>query len=183
MSYPASSTCVAKLWRVSAVGVRISAFGDMLLSDMRRNPKLGYRDLEVWQMAMHLVELTFELTERLPSNQRFGLISQMQRAAISIPSNIAEGHAKRSGKDYQRHLRIAAGSIAELETQLELCVRLKVVEREAVRDAWHCSQRVAPMLARLIQVVGESAKPVQAARRRTPNAERRTPNADPNNAR
>ena len=70
----------------------------------------GYRELEVWQVSMQLVEMVSELTGRLPEHQRFALVSQMQRAAISIPSNIAEGHAKRAGKDYQRHLRIAAGS-------------------------------------------------------------------------
>lgn len=117
----------------------------------------GYRDLEVWQVSMTLVELIFDLTRRLPDEQRFGLISQMQRAAVSIPSNIAEGHAKRSGKDYQRHLRIAAGSTAELETQIELCVRLKFLEREQVRNAWTCSQRVAKMLSRLIQSLSKPA--------------------------
>ena len=89
---------------------------------------------------MTLVERVFELTQLLPDDQRFGLISQMQRAAISVPSNIAEGHAKRSGKDYVRHLRIAAGSTAELETQLELCVRLGLIPRDRVRDAWSASQ-------------------------------------------
>ena len=137
----------------------------------------GYRDLEVWQLSMRLVELVFELTQRLPDDQRFGLVSQMQRAAVSVPSNIAEGHAKRSGKDYQRHLRIAAGSTAELETQLELCVRLAMANREQVREAWACSQRVAQMLSRLIQVIAAPAKPkgVKLPQRRTPNAEFRIP--------
>jgi four helix bundle protein len=129
----------------------------------------GYRDLEVWQRAMTLVEEVFGLCARLPDTQRFGIVSQMQRAAVSVPSNIAEGHAKRSGKDYQRHLKIAAGSLAELETQLELCVRLGFVTRDDIRSAWHCSQRVAQMLSRLIRSV--SSPPT-----RTPNPE--LPNAD-----
>ena len=146
-----------------------------ILCGMQRNPKLGYRDLEVWQLSMRRVELVFQLTQRLPDDQRFGLASQMQRAAISIPSNIAEGHAKRSGKDYQRHLRIAAGSTAELETQLELCVRLGFTDRQSVREAWTVSQRVAQMLSRLIQVVSASPNPKGIKPRRTPNAELRTP--------
>ena len=118
---------------------------------------------------MTLVEEVFAVCARLPDSQRFGLVSQLQRAAVSVPSNIAEGHAKRSSKDYQRHLRIAAGSVAELETQLELCVRLNFVTRVDVRTAWNCSQRVAQMLSRLIRSIGPRAP-------RTPNPE--PPNAD-----
>lgn len=128
----------------------------------------GYRDLEVGQLSMKLVEQTFELTDRLPDSQRFALVSQIQRAAISIPSNIAQGHEKRAGKDYQRHLRIAAGSTAELETQIELCVRLGALRREDVPDAWNTSQRAAQMLARLIQRISANAA-------RKPNRLRRTP--------
>jgi len=135
-------------------------------------PRRGYRDLEVWRASMQLVERVFELAERLPDAQRFALVSQMQRAAISIPSNIAEGHAKRAGKDYQRHLRIAAGSVAELETQLELCVRLRFLSREDIRDAWALLQQVARMLSRLIQRV--SSKPPRHPRS-TPNSQPPTP--------
>ena len=129
---------------------------------------LGYRDLEVWQLSMTLVEQVFELTRHLPDTQRFGLSSQMQRAAISIPSNIAEGHAKRASKEYRRHLRIAAGSVAELETQLELCVRLRFANREEVREIWSALQRVAQMLTRLIQRLDSNEL-------RNPIAERRKP--------
>ena len=132
----------------------------------------GYRDLEVWQLSMQMVEWVFGLTPLLPDHQRFGLISQMQRAAVSVPSNIAEGHAKRSSKDYPRHLRIAAGSIAELETQLELCVRLRFLSREQIRETWSLLQRVAQMLARLIQRVAAREKHDPPP---TPNPERRTP--------
>ena len=125
----------------------------------------GYRDLEVWRVSM---ELVFELTRQLPDDQRFGLTSQMQRSAVSIPSNIAEGHAKRAGKDYRRHLRIAAGSTAELETQIELCVRLKMIRRDQVLSAWSHCQRVAQMLTRLIQSLSRKSP-------RMPNSDRRTP--------
>jgi four helix bundle protein len=132
-----------------------------------RNGVVGYRDLEVWQLSMTLVEKVFKLTEQLPGDQRFALVSQMQRAAISIPSNIAEGHAKRSGKDYKRHVTIAAGSVAELETQIELCVRLSFCSRDDVRTSWTLAQRVAQMLSRLATSLNN--KPES----RTPKAERR----------
>jgi four helix bundle protein len=73
----------------------------------------------------------------------------MQRAAISIPSNIAEGYSRESTKDYRRHVLIACGSLAELETQIELCVRVGFHHRDAAREAWQTSQRVGQMLSRL----------------------------------
>ena len=120
---------------------------------------------------MRLVELVFSLTQSFPNDQRFALTSQMQRAVISIPSNIAEGHAKRSGKDYRRHLIIAAGSAAELETQIELSVRLKFATRNDVKEVGVCSQRVAQMLTRLVQSVGRHT----GQSSRTPNIEFRNP--------
>ena len=113
----------------------------------------GYRRLEVWQHAMTLVELTYGIIERLPATQRFSLADQMQRAAVSVPSNIAEGHGRQTSKGYRRHLRIASGSLSELETQIELVVRLRFLCREEVRPAWDASQRVARMLNGLIRAI------------------------------
>jgi four helix bundle protein len=119
----------------------------------------GYRKLLVWQRSMDLVQLVFGLTERLPPDQRFGLVAQMQRAAVSIPSNLAEGHSKRSRKDYRRHALIAAGSLAELETQIELTVRLGFHDRDAIRDTWSCAQEVAKMLSKLITSLSQAPDP------------------------
>ena len=83
----------------------------------------GYRELIVWQKAMDLVDLVFEFTETLPSDQRFRLVDQMQRSAISIPSNIAEGYRRRTVKDTRHFFTIAFSSGAELETQLEIARR------------------------------------------------------------
>lgn len=77
---------------------------------------LSFRDLEVWQRGMDLVIAVYHATEVLPQSERYGLTSQMRRAAVSIPSNIAEGHARRSDGAYLNHLRIALGSQAELLT-------------------------------------------------------------------
>jgi len=75
-----------------------------------------YRDLLVWQKAMDLVVQRYEITKGFPSEEKFGLVSQMRRAAVSIPSNIAEGHGRRSEKEFANHLWIANGSLMELET-------------------------------------------------------------------
>ena len=84
----------------------------------------GHKDLEVWQKAMDLVIDIYKLTASFPSKEVYGLASQMQRAAVSIPSNIAEGHGLKQTQAYLRHLAIANGSLTELETQLEIAERL-----------------------------------------------------------
>jgi len=83
-----------------------------------------YRDLIVWQKAMDLVVGCYQLTSEFPKNEVYGLASQLQRAAVSIPSNIAEGNERGSDKECFYHLRVATGSLAELETQIELAFRL-----------------------------------------------------------
>ena len=76
----------------------------------------SYRDLRVWQAGMDLVVRVYRLTQGFPTHELYGLTSQMRRAAVSIPSNIAEGHTRESSKEYLHHLSIAQGSLAELET-------------------------------------------------------------------
>lgn len=80
----------------------------------------SFKDLLVWQKAMRLAKIVYVLTEELPSKEEFGLKSQMRRAVVSIPSNIAEGRKRGTRKDFIQFLRIANGSLAELETQLLL---------------------------------------------------------------
>ena len=89
-----------------------------------------FRDLDAWSAAMDLVTATYEVARVLPASEQFGLRAQMQRAAVSVPSNIAEGHAGGSGRRYRNFVRIALGSIAELDTQLELALRLKYIDSE-----------------------------------------------------
>jgi four helix bundle protein len=88
---------------------------------------LSFRDLDAWNAAMELVVLVYGLCRRLPRTEQFGLISQMQRASVSVPSNIAEGHANGPGGRYRWHVRTALGSVAELDTQLEVARRLAYV--------------------------------------------------------
>jgi len=89
---------------------------------------MNHKDLEAWKQAMSLVELVYTRTEQLPAKEQFGLQSQMRRAAVSIPSNIAEGAARKSDKEFIQFLYIALGSSAELETQLILSNRLFQIE-------------------------------------------------------
>ncbi len=92
----------------------------------------GYQDLVVWQKAMDVVVLVYELTAKFPKDEIFGLVSQMRRAAVSIASNIAEGQGRRTQNEFNHFLGIANGSKAELETQLQLCERIKYVVREDI---------------------------------------------------
>jgi len=81
---------------------------------------LSFRELTVWQKSMTLAKSVYKIGKELPSEERFGLVGQMQRCAVSIPSNIAEGNKRGTAKDYVQFIRIAGGSAAELETQLLL---------------------------------------------------------------
>jgi four helix bundle protein len=83
-----------------------------------------FRDLIAWQKAIKLAGKIYEVTARMPDSERFGLTAQMRRAAVSVPSNIAEGHGRQSRVDYLRFLRMARGSLMELQTQLILCEKL-----------------------------------------------------------
>ncbi len=84
----------------------------------------SFRDLRVWQAGIELVERVYRVTHTFPKHEIYGLASQMQRAAVSVPSNIAEGHTREHSKEYLNHLSIAQASLAELETQLEIAARL-----------------------------------------------------------
>jgi four helix bundle protein len=92
----------------------------------------SFRDLRVWQSGMELVIQIYRLTQSFPREEQYGLTSQMRRAAVSVPSNIAEGHARESSKEYLNHLSIVQGSLAELQTQIEIAARLDFIEAEAV---------------------------------------------------
>jgi four helix bundle protein len=110
----------------------------------------NYRDLIVWQRAMELAESVYALTRKLPKEERYGLASQLQRAAVSIPSNISEGHARSHGKEFLHHRSFARGSLAELETQLLLASRLQYVRREDLAPCWSLAQEVGKMLRTMI---------------------------------
>ena len=94
----------------------------------------NFRELEIWQRSMELVKKTYEVTKDFPDYEKFGLKSQMQRAAVSIPSNIAEGCSRNSQRDFKRFLEIAIGSAFELETQMILAADLHYVKKEVNKN-------------------------------------------------
>jgi four helix bundle protein len=106
----------------------------------------SHKDLVVWQKAMELAVLTYELTKGMPKTEQYGLTSQMLRAAVTIPANIAEGNSRGSRKDYARFVSIARGSAAELETHFDLVVRTKLLDREAVARANALNDEIGRML-------------------------------------
>jgi len=91
---------------------------------------MDHKDLDVWKKGMDLVELVYATSNAFPSSERFGLTSQIRRAAVSIPSNIAEGSARKSDKEILQFLSIALGSLAEVETQYFIAIRLGFIEKD-----------------------------------------------------
>jgi four helix bundle protein len=112
-----------------------------------------FRQLEVWQLAMSLAKHVHELTASFPKEERYGLSSQLQRCAVSIPSNIAEGNARTSTRDYARFVSMALGSSAELHTQLLLSAEPGLGEEPRAQALESCD-RVGQMLQRLRQAPG-----------------------------
>lgn len=109
----------------------------------------SYRDLKVWQKAMELVTESYQLARLLPSSENYGLISQIQRAAASIPANIAEGHGRQHLGDYLHHLSIANGSLMELETHMLIAERLEFLRRDQIATAMEKAAELGRMLAGL----------------------------------
>ena len=113
-----------------------------------------FRELDVWRLAMDLAKATYVATAAFPRKERFGLTSQIQRAAVSIPSNIAEGNARGTTRDSGRFVGIAQGSCAELQTQLILSKDLGLGAVSQVDHALELCDRVGQMLLRLHQSLG-----------------------------
>ena len=106
----------------------------------------NYRSLEVWQKSMNLVEEVYKLTALLPKEELFGLTNQLRRAAVSIPSNIAEGAGRNSDKEFKRFLFIANGSIAELETQLLICEKLDFADQADIYSLLRRTEEIRKMI-------------------------------------
>ncbi|MBL1232391.1 MAG: four helix bundle protein [Vicingaceae bacterium] len=94
----------------------------------------SYKDLLVWEKGILIVKQTYKLTNLLPDNEKFGLTSQLRRAAVSIPSNIAEGYGRDYTRNYSQFLKIARGSLMELETQLIICRELEYLTEENTKE-------------------------------------------------
>ncbi len=124
----------------------------------------SYRELVVWQKAMMLAESAYAIASLLPDIERFGLANQLRRAAVSVPSNIAEGHERRSRAEYRRFIAIACGSLAELETQLELILRLYRVDEESMKHV----AGLADETGRLLRSIERALRAPSVAEESTP---------------
>ncbi|HEV8385070.1 MAG TPA: four helix bundle protein [Candidatus Acidoferrales bacterium] len=111
----------------------------------------SYRDLMVWQKSMDLVVECYTLVKKLPSDELYGLVSQIRRASVSVPANIAEGHGRRQLGDYVHHLHIASGSLTELETHLLISVRLNYLHADEIKPVWEKAMEIGRMLTGLIE--------------------------------
>lgn len=112
---------------------------------------LSYKNLLVWQKSMDLVEEIYHLVKLLPKAETYALSDQMRRAAVSIPSNIAEGKNRHSRKEYIHFLSIARGSVSELNTQLLICNRIGYLSEDTTATAIKLCEEVGAMLYGLIQ--------------------------------
>jgi four helix bundle protein len=106
----------------------------------------NYQDLIVWQKAMDLVEQIYATTRNFPREEMYGLTSQLRRAAVSIPSNIAEGQGRRTTADFVRHLSISYGSLREVETQALIAARLRYLTTEGCQDILKMAGEVGRLL-------------------------------------
>lgn len=126
-----------------------------------------YQDLEVWQRAMDLAVTTYQLTASYPDAERYGLISQTRRAAVSIPCNIAEGQGRSQPGEFLNQLSVARGSLQELETLAILAKRLTYAKEQELDSLLECSDRISRMLTGLRKAVeraqrtrgGQATKP------------------------
>ncbi len=115
--------------------------------------KRAHKNLDVWKESVSLATHIYKVTEKFPKNELYGLTSQMRRASVSISSNIAEGAARTSAKEFSYFLNIAGGSLSELDTQLEIAHNLLFVTSEQKRDMSIMIESISGKLAGLIKYV------------------------------
>jgi len=119
----------------------------------------SYKDLIAWQKGMDLVTTVYDATEGFPSHEQFGLVSQLRRAAVSVPSNIAEGKAHYSNRDFVRFLRHARGSLAEIETQILIAQQRKYLSDTTVTKLGRQLDELGRILSGLIDSLTERERP------------------------
>ncbi|MEA5515746.1 four helix bundle protein [Nodularia sp. UHCC 0506] len=118
---------------------------------MSKSPIASYQDLQVWQEGMNLGEICYLVTKAFPKEETYGMTSQIRRAAVSIPANIAEGYGRRTRGEYIQFLYIAQGSLKELETHLILSKRVKLAEAQNIDPVLAQCQLVGRLLQGLIR--------------------------------
>ena len=121
----------------------------------------SYQDLEVWKKGLKLVKSVYDLTQDYPKYEIYGLSSQTQRAAVSIPANIAEGRCRHSRKEYIYHLKVANGSLAELETHLYIAIELGYIKAADTEIVFAACDEVGRMLNGLIKSLTKQLNPLK----------------------
>ncbi|TAM97700.1 MAG: four helix bundle protein [Rhizobiaceae bacterium] len=116
-----------------------------------------YRDLIVWKEAVDIAELVYSLTRTFPREEAFGITSQMRRSAVSVPSNIAEGFGRAQKRSFVQFLRIAQGSLKELETQALLAARVGLLSAEQVASFMEQTERLGKRLVRYVRSLERSS--------------------------
>ena len=122
------------------------------------NEVRSYKDLVAWQKSMDLVTAVYRASQGFPKEEIFGLVSQIRRSAVSVPSNIAEGHARTSKKEFQYFLSNARGSLAELETQLTIAHQLAYIDETAINQLLDRLGEVGRILNGLLTALKRSSK-------------------------
>jgi four helix bundle protein len=123
---------------------------------------VSYRDLDAWREGMNLAEQCYTLAKQFPKEELFGLTSQVRRAAVSVPANIAEGYGRENRGDYIHHLRIAQESLKELETHILIAVRVRLLTDDGAAVAMAQCDRVGRILRALIRSLQKPARPVRS---------------------
>ena len=118
---------------------------------MKESPIQSYQDLKVWQEAMNLAEACYRVTKAFPKEETYGMISQIRKAAVSIPANIAEGYGRRTRGEYIQFLYIAQGSLKELETHLLLSIRVELDSSQTISFVLNHCKSVGKILLLLIR--------------------------------
>ena len=116
-----------------------------------REMEKPHKKLDVWRAAMKSTTMIYKLTNKFPEEEKFGLVSQMRRASISIPCNIAEGAARQGKKEFKNFVSMAQGSLSELDTQLELSILLGYLSTKDIQEIWDQLLRIDKMLSGLIR--------------------------------
>ncbi len=111
----------------------------------------SFRDLAVWQKSIQMAVTVYRLTKGFPKDETYGLSSQMKRAAVSIPSNIAEGHGRLNTPEYRQFLGVARGSNFELQTQLEIARKLEIGESKLLNETEGLSHEVGKMIYGILE--------------------------------
>jgi four helix bundle protein len=119
----------------------------------------SYRDLVIWQQSMDLVTDTYILTRSWPKDEIYGLTSQVRRASVSVPANIAEGYGRESRASYQNFLRIAQGSLKELETLFQIAVRVGIESEARIRPQMLRCESVGKLIRLLVRKLENSRQP------------------------